>query len=62
VQVYFVYLPITFCGFVSGCEALACVSGSLHKTAVISWLRLIERKLNLKREQKEFEKRSDGNK
>ena len=37
-------------------------SGSLHKTAVISWLRLIKRELNLKREQKEFEKRSDGNK
>lgn len=32
------------------------------QTRVISWLRLIERKLNLKREQKEFEKRSDGNK
>ena len=34
----------------------------LHKTRVISWLRLIKRELNLKREQKEFEKRSDGNK
>lgn len=35
-------------GFVSGCEALACVSGSLHKTTVISWLRIINDKLKLK--------------
>ena len=39
-----------------------CVGKPFCQTSVISWLRLIKRELNLKREQKEFEKRSDGNK